>query len=214
MFHYSENMPDNTNNSIRNRIILKCTDIFASRGFGKISMDEVAQSLGMSKKTIYKHFSSKEELVKSVILNFQDTTLSRIKSVLQDNTLDQHIRLVKVLEITGQQLSQIQKPILEDLKKYLPEFWKEIEERRRLILKQVYGKLLLDGKKSGIIRRDIDVDFFILMYISLVTSIVNPDVMSKISYNPAQVFHAIVKTLFTGILTDEARGKYENNYFS
>lgn len=177
-------------------------------------MDEIARSLGMSKKTIYKHFSSKEELVKSVILQFRDTTLSRIESVLHDDTLDQYLRLVKVLEITGQQLSRIQKPVLEDLKKYMPEFWMEIEERRRYILNQVYGRIISEGKKEGIIREDTDVDFFILMYMSLVTSIVNPDVLAKLPYNPSQVFHNIVKTLFTGILTDKARGKYENNYLS
>lgn len=201
-------MENKSDDAIRDRIIQKCADIFANRGFAKISMDEIAGSLGMSKKTIYKYFPSKEDLVKTVILNFRDTTLSRIEAVLNDDEINQYLRLVKILEVTGEQLALIKKPMLEDFKIYMPEFWTEIEEKRRSTLKQVYGKIISEGKKSGIIRKDTDEELFILMYMSLVTSIVNPEVMTNIPYNPPQVFRTIVNTLFTGILTDEARGKY------
>lgn len=207
-------MTDHSDNPVRNRIINKCSEIFAYSGFSKISMDEVSSSLGMSKKTLYKYFSNKEELVKTVILEFRDSTLSHIEAVLQDTDIDNYQRLVRVLDITGKQLSRIRKPILEDLRKYMPEFWTEIEERRRVILTQVYEGIISDGKKEGVFREDTDVEFFILMYMSLVTSIVNPDVLSKIPYNPSQVFQKIVNTLFTGILTDEARTRYQSKFLS
>jgi TetR/AcrR family transcriptional regulator, transcriptional repressor of aconitase len=206
-----ENQPVN---EIRGRIVIKCSEIFATQGFAKISMDSVARSLGMSKKTIYKYFATKEELVKTVILNFRDTTLTRIEAVLNDEEIDLYMRLEKVLEVTGEQLSKVQKPFLKDWKTYLPEFWTEIEEKRNIILKQVYARLISDGKKTGVILEDIDEDFFILMYMSLVTSIVNPEVMTNIPYTPSQVFKNIVKTLFVGILTDEARQKYQSKYLS
>ncbi len=168
----------------------------------------------MSKKTIYKHFSNKEELVKTVIISFRDETLARIESIMANEEIDTYLRLVKTLEATGEQLSKIQKTVLEDIKKYLPEFWVEVDTGRRLILKQVYGKLIGDGKKEGIIRKDTDDDFFILMYMSLITSIVNPEVMLDLNYSASQVFKNIVKTLFNGIITDEARGAYESKYLT
>lgn len=207
-------MPDKSDQTIRDRIIHKCAELFAVRGFSKISMDEISRALGMSKKTIYKYFAGKDELVKTVILNFRDTTLSRIQTVLSDDELDFYMRLSKILEVTGEQLSKIQKPILEDLKMYMPEFWAEIEEKRRTVLRQVYGTLISEGKEAGIIRHDVDIDFFLLMYMNLVTSIVNPEVLSRIPYSPSQVFNNIVKTLFTGILTEEARNKYYGKYLS
>ncbi len=201
-------------NPIRKRIIQRCMEIFLENGFAKISMDEIAQDLGMSKKTIYKHFSNKEELVKTVIISFRDETLARIESIMANEEIDTYLRLVKTLEATGEQLSKIQKTVLEDIKKYLPEFWVEVDTGRRLILKQVYGKLIGDGKKEGIIRKDTDDDFFILMYMSLITSIVNPEVMLDLNYSASQVFKNIVKTLFNGIITDEARGAYESKYLT
>ncbi len=207
-------MKEKNDNAIRKRIIRKCTEIFLRNGFAKISMDEIAQSLGMSKKTIYKHFSNKEDLVKTVIISFRDQTLSRIESILDDEDIDTYLRLVKMLEATGEQLSKIQRPVLEDIKKHLPDFWIDVEKRRRTILKQVYGKIIADAKKERIVRQDTDEDFFILMYMSLITSIVNPEVMADLNYSASQVFRNIVKTLFTGILTDEARNKYESKYLN
>jgi len=200
----------NNEESARNRIIQICTDIFLVKGFSKISMDEIAQTLGMSKKTIYKYFSNKDELVKTAILHFRDTTLTRVESVLDDQSLDTYQRFITLLEVTGEQLSKVQQPVLEDLKKYLPDFWVVVEERRRFILKRVYGQVITEGKKEGIIREDTDVDFFLLIYMSLVTSIVNPEVMANLPYSISQVFRNIVNTLFTGILTDEAREKYHS----
>jgi len=47
----------------RLRILEHSMEKFKSVGFIKISMDEIASDLKMSKKTIYKYFHSKEELV-------------------------------------------------------------------------------------------------------------------------------------------------------
>lgn len=53
----------------RRRIIAGARRHFFANGFRRVTMDDLANELGMSKKTLYTHFSSKEELVKAVLMD-------------------------------------------------------------------------------------------------------------------------------------------------
>ncbi|NCS82427.1 MAG: helix-turn-helix transcriptional regulator, partial [Ignavibacteria bacterium] len=45
---------------LKEKIIQKSAEMFHQFGCAKVSMEEIASALGMSKKTLYKHFSNKE----------------------------------------------------------------------------------------------------------------------------------------------------------
>src|SRR5205085_2956305 len=47
----------------KERILVKAHDQFNRYGIRSVSMDDIAATLGMSKKTLYQHFEDKEELV-------------------------------------------------------------------------------------------------------------------------------------------------------
>ncbi len=48
---------------IKDRILSRAEEMFLKFGYSKVTMDEIAANIGMSKKTLYKFFPSKEELV-------------------------------------------------------------------------------------------------------------------------------------------------------
>ena len=53
--------------STKERIVGIATEIFTKQGFSKTTMDELSAKIGISKKTLYKHFDSKERLVREVV---------------------------------------------------------------------------------------------------------------------------------------------------
>ena len=57
---------------MKNKILHNATDMFLNIGFKSITMDDIATNSGISKKTIYAHFSNKIELVQAVTLNMFD----------------------------------------------------------------------------------------------------------------------------------------------
>ncbi|MHB1689000.1 MAG: TetR family transcriptional regulator, partial [Ignavibacteriaceae bacterium] len=57
-------------NNDKEKILELAREIFLQEGFYKTSLDGIAQQLKISKKTIYKHFRSKDELVRESIINF------------------------------------------------------------------------------------------------------------------------------------------------
>ena len=79
-----EGAPQLTGRSARkHRAILEAaTDVFLTRGYRDTSMDEVAARSGVSKQTVYKHFSSKEalfvEIVERMALSTGDRVLASI----------------------------------------------------------------------------------------------------------------------------------------
>ena len=54
---------------IRDRIIEKANELFMQFGIRSVSMDDIANGLGMSKKTLYQHFADKDELVMAVVVS-------------------------------------------------------------------------------------------------------------------------------------------------
>lgn len=58
---------------MKEQILNKATDMFLTLGFKSVTMDDIANEMGISKKTIYQHFSNKDSLVKAVTTNlFED----------------------------------------------------------------------------------------------------------------------------------------------
>ena len=53
---------------VRDRIVATAERIFLRSGFSRVLMDDLARELGMSKKTLYSHFASKEELLRAVLV--------------------------------------------------------------------------------------------------------------------------------------------------
>ena len=46
---------------MREKIIHKAADMFITLGFKSVTMDDIAATMGISKKTIYAHFKNKTE---------------------------------------------------------------------------------------------------------------------------------------------------------
>ena len=54
-------------NEIKVKILHKAEEMFLQFGFSRVTMEEIAMELGMSKKTLYRFFPGKEQLLKEMI---------------------------------------------------------------------------------------------------------------------------------------------------
>ena len=57
---------------------------FASYGYSKVTMDEIAEDIGMAKASLYYYFPTKEAIFRSVVQHEQEEFLSHIQTVLED----------------------------------------------------------------------------------------------------------------------------------
>ena len=122
-------MSDDT--EIKDRILTIAEEMFLKFGYSKVTMDEIAANLGMSKKTLYKFFPSKEVLVREIIYKMRCGIKDYIDSLLANDEMDFVEKLKRLMNLIGNQSSKLQGPLLEDLHKNIPEVWQQINEFRK-----------------------------------------------------------------------------------
>lgn len=197
--------PDTT----RRHIIETSRATFTEFGFSKVTMDDLAEKLGMSKKTLYKHFPSKDALLQTVMRTLMREMQAIIECILDEPGLDFTGRLIKLMHAAAEHLSKnITRPLLVDLQKHAPHLWKEVEAFRRQQIHEKFTRIFQQGAKEGVFRRELDQQIVLLVYMNAVQNIMNPRVLSELPQAASDVFWTIIRIIFGGILTEAARGEF------
>ena len=196
---------------IKDRILTRAEEMFLRFGYSKVTMDEIAANLGMSKKTLYKFFPSKEELVREIIYKMRCGVKDYIDDLLANDEMDFVEKLKRLMNLIGNQSSKLQGPLLEDLHRNIPEVWQQINEFRKENVRQKFTQLINMGIEKGIFRKDVDQRLIVLTYSSAIQGLINPEILSQMPFSVEQVFESVIKIIFSGIFTEEGRIKY-NSY--
>ncbi len=167
-------------------------------------MDELCFDLGISKKTMYEHFQSKDDLVDAVIEWQFITVKSRIVETMRNST-DFIDRIYRLWTMMGKMLCQISKQFHDDLRKFRPDLWKRINEHRKESILGNFSKMIDEGIQRGFVRSDINKDVMVLMYLGAIQSVINPEVITQHSFSTEEAYTSILMVYFDGILTDSAR---------
>ncbi|MBI4428171.1 MAG: TetR/AcrR family transcriptional regulator [Ignavibacteriales bacterium] len=193
---------------IKKRILDTAGEYFYRFGVSKVTMEELADKLGMSKKTLYKYFESKDHLLRALIDSIKQDLEQRSQKILADDSIDFIEKLKQTMSCVAMQYSKIGKPLLEDLQRNAPEIWKQIEELRRERIANGFGKMLSEGRRRGIFRNDIDEQLVLMIYSNIIQNIINPDVLVQVPFSASQVFDAVIKIYYEGIMTEEGRAQF------
>jgi AcrR family transcriptional regulator len=162
----------------------------------------------MSKKTLYKFFPGKEALVKEMITSMKCSIDDHIESVWTNEDMDFMDKLKSVMNFIGKQTTKLHGPLLEDLHKNIPEVWKEIHDFRKANAVKRFTTFINEGVERGVFREDIDKQLIVLFYLHAIQGMINPEALSQLPFTANQVFDAIIRIVFEGILTEEGRHEY------
>jgi AcrR family transcriptional regulator len=188
----------------RERILLHARDKFLQMGFSKVTIDEIALDLGISKKTLYKFYPSKEELMRAAVhLNMRmiDQELQQIVS--SDKPFAE--KLAEALMMLGKFVGRISRSCINDMQRFTPALWKELEQFRREHVLRKLATMIQQARAEKVFRDDVHDQVLIFMLISAVQGIVNPEVLSQNAFSTDDAFRTIFRVLFEGALTDDAR---------
>ncbi len=193
---------------VKERILNHAEQLFLQFGYSKVTMDEIAAGMGMSKKTLYKFFPGKEALVKEIITSMKCGIDEHIDLIWANEQMDFMDKLKSVMNFIGKQTSKLHGPLLEDLHKNIPEVWEEIHDFRKANAVKRFSVFINEGVEKGVFRKDIDKQLIILFYLHAIQGMINPETLSQLPYSANQVFDSIIRIIFEGILTEEGRNEY------
>jgi AcrR family transcriptional regulator len=168
-------------------------------------MDDLATELAMSKKTLYAHFASKSALVEAVILDkFRDAAanLEAVTSVAADDFM---ASLQQLLIRLQKQMAEIQPSFVRDIQREEPEMFKLIQRRRQELIQRHFGKLLDEGRKQGLIRKDIPVNLIIEILIGAANAIMNPEKLEGMGLTVQNAGLSVIRIILQGALTQKAK---------
>ena len=194
------------------RILEQARDLFMQYGLKSVSMDDISNRLGMSKKTLYQYFADKEELVAAVVLsiinhNKQTCELSISKS--KDAIHEMFLAMEDVSEL----FSRMNPSILFDLGKYYPKAFQIFHRHKNDFIYNVIRKNLERGIKEGLYRNDLQVE--IISRLRLETTLIpfNPDFYQAVKSNMVAISEEMTYHYLYGIVSMEGyklTQKYKN----
>ena len=198
------NSPEN-----RHRILDTAREHFFTLGFTKVTMDEMAHELGMSKKTLYQYFPGKKELLREALLGINLKINEGLEGIIHDNQIDFSEKLERALGFVASELPRFSPLFLRDIQRHAPDIWQELDRRRSQPIKKYLGALIHEGIHKGVLRKDVDAEFLVLLFSTLILNIINPETLSRLPLSTTQAFANINQVVFRGILTDKGRAKYQ-----
>ena len=193
---------------IKRRIMEAAGQKFIHHGFSKVTMEEIADELGMSKKTLYQHYASKMDLLNELVKNRVSACDGFMGGLCGTENLTFVEKLKKGLEFVSAMYSSLNKHFVDDMRKHAPEVWKVIDEHRRKHIVEEFGQLIKEGVEQGKFRSDVDQKLTTMIMLTLVQSLINPDSLAEMPYTAAQIFENISTIFYEGVLTEEARVEY------
>jgi AcrR family transcriptional regulator len=191
--------------SIRQRIVAAARAHFFSHGFRSVTMDDLAEELGISKKTLYMHFPGKRDLLEAVLADKFASVKTTLKDITRAHPHDFSATLQALLAGTQRELNELKPPFVRDMRQKAPEVFKVVERRRAVLIQHHFGKLFLHGQQAGMVRKDVPVKLLIEILLAMVQSIMNPAKIEELGMLPKEGFAGILKIVLEGALTAKGR---------
>jgi AcrR family transcriptional regulator len=168
-------------------------------------MDDLAEELGISKKTLYAHFPGKIDLLEAVLADKFAGVEATLKEVTRAHLHDFPAALQELLAGTHRELDEIKPPFVRDMRRKAPEVFKLVERRRAALIQRYFGKFFVEGQRAGMVRKDVPVKLIIEILLAMVQSIMNPPKMEELGMMPKEGFTGILKIVLEGALTAKGR---------
>jgi AcrR family transcriptional regulator len=202
--------PPGSSSSDRERVVLHARDLFLAHGFSQVSMDDLAGSLSMSKKTLYKLFDSKENLLAAVIDRLMGDFRAIIEGIIAGpGSFPSKVRAFS--SFAGKFLARVTPAFARDLQRAAPGQWERVEAFRRDRILENFGRLLRQGMEEGAVRKDLNVRVFQLAHLGAIEKVIHPAVLASESFSGKEAIEEITRIIFIGIMTDEARKEYSRD---
>lgn len=188
--------------NMREKILHTATDLFLNLGFKSVTMDDIAENLGISKKTIYTYFKNKTELVKASVYYVFERISNGIDHICRvDNNPITEIFIIK--DFVLENLKNEKSSPLFQLKKYYPKLHQDLIIKQFEIMQSCVEQNLLKGMDLGLFRNDLDLDFISRIYFSGMNAIKDNDLFVKNKTDIKNLMNAFLDYHIRAIATEK-----------
>ena len=171
---------------------------FFVHGFRRVSMDDLAAELRMSKKTLYACFPSKSSLVEAVLKDKFHEVEADLSRLASERSFDMEEAIRRFLQRVQAHTAEIHPSFVRDLGRESPDLFRVVEHRRRRLIRRHVAGLFNKGRKAGLIRKDIPVHLLIEILLGAVEAIMIPSKVTELGLTLERGYSTIIRVILEG----------------
>jgi len=189
---------------VKDRILVESGILFGKYGIKSMTMDALAEELGISKRTIYERFKDKDTLLLEVILYYKNQIAEESHRLIDqsDNAIEALFRIIK---LTIGQMMRMSPAFFHDFRKYHLKVFKEFSEPGEIRDFSITQKLLETGVQQKVFRDDININIVNQTLHTLFDLFGHNSSMVDAGFDRKEMFDHIIIPFFRGISTKKGR---------
>lgn len=188
-----------TDQAVIAQIVDAARKYFLRFGYSRVSTEEIARSIGRSKKTLYKHFETKEALLHAVLARVDSEAQREITELLAERGGDRLCRLRGILTAVAVHMASTHQVLMADLRACSPELGQQAWRERRQALAMLLTPVLAEAAGEQVIRADLPADKVLAIFFSCVEGMVSPLDVAENAQAPGELFGTLVGLMVDGL---------------
>ncbi len=194
----------------KSQIINTSIELFLKNGFKRVTMDDIAREMGISKKTIYQHFRDKEEIIITATQMHVEKECE-IMVNLRKNTTNAVEHLFHLSQSLREIFNNMHATVLQDLKRYYKKAWVIYQKFEKEVLFKEIETSLQTGIKEGFFRKEINVKILSTLRLIEIQMSFDNEVFDHNTHSLFDIQHQLLEHFTYGILSEKGIELY-NSY--
>ncbi len=191
---------------VSERILEVAETLVMRQGIRATTLDQVVERLGISKKTLYDYFSSKDALIEAVLDRFLLRIEQQVSQLQATHAADPLLAIIATANFAYHTLSGFNPLLFQELPRLAPPLQEKLFARIRTLIHQNLHANLRSGIQHGLFRQDLNLDFIpVWMFYVLTQVILNPDFAQAVGRSIPEVYAESALLFLYSFTTEKGR---------
>lgn len=195
----------------KNHIVKKAGELFFRLGIRSVSIDDICRELGMSKKTFYVYFASKDELIEDLLQANIDYVEGKMQQVLNTEDFRKVVSYVVKQQREKEEQADVRRvpQLVYDLKKYYPRQFEDFQHKAFEMQKAYIAQFLERGIANGLVRANLNIELTAVLFAKIYSDALRDfEVMEAHGHNVVQLSRVAMDVCVRGVLSEEGLKLY------
>ena len=187
-----------SSNQKRKKIIAVGRELFWKYGFKRVTIEEICTEAKVSKMTYYKFFSNKMELIKTILDELFNESISSYRKIM-DSDIPFSEKITRQIEMKMEGTADMSSEFANDLLLHAePELLELYTRKKEEVLQMVFSDYT-EAQKKGEIRKDVKPEFLIY-FLNHIYEMLEDEKLVQLYNNPNEMAMELTRFFFYGIL--------------
>ena len=198
-------------NDQRAHIVKTAGEMFFRLGIRSVSIDDICRELGMSKKTFYVYFESKDELISQLLQANIDFMARKMQDLLKTEDFRKVVSGVIKQQREREAQGDVRRvpQLVYDLKKYYPRQLEQFQYKAFEMQKNYIAQFLERGIANGLVRANLNIEMTSVLFAKIYADALRDlEIMEAHGQNVMQLIRVTMDICIRGVLSEEGMKLY------